>query len=187
MHLPLAIRRWTSTHSLAGLDAPTWVSVDAVVASPNAVASPVTPLRAAALRWDVVSRRWLLDAWANERREFADVVRSGLVAAELLLRVGEHTVRLPFPGYELRVAETEADVVKSPLPHGMVPEPFPHADGLVCYREMPLLHGDAVRLTAVLAPTRAGAGAPYRGEPDAADFVAVYDHGAAVIEDRSMT
>ncbi len=185
MKLPLPLRQWISPHSLDGLSGPTWVTVEAHVASANETASPVTGLRAAMFRWQVFSRETGGGGSQGSGLAFYTPVRSGLLAeGDLLLSVGGRTVLLPFPGYEVRfrVSDDYGDPIESPLPHGMVPETMP--EGMPCYRELALLHGDPVRLTARLTPVGAGDGGGYRSA-HAADFIATYDEGPAVVEDQS--
>lgn len=184
MKLPLQVRQWMSGHSLDGLVEPTWVALEARVASPNETASPVTGLRAALFRWQLFSRVTGGGSSNGSGLAYYTPVRTGLMAdGDLVLSVGGRTILLPFPGYEVRfrVSDDYGDPVTGPLPPGMMPDDMP--EGLPCYRELALLHGDPVRVTARITPFGA-AGGGYRSA-HAADFLATYDEGPAVVEDLS--
>lgn len=184
MKLPLPLRQWTSEHSLQGLSEPTWVTVEARVASPNETRSPVTGMRAAMFRWQVFSRETDPDGAAGNLAHYTPV-QSGLMAdGALVLSCEGRTILLPFPGYEarFRVNDDFGDPIEAPLPAGMLPDAMP--PGLACYRELPLLHGDPVRLTARILPLGSTAGGAYRSA-HTTDFIASYDEGPAVVEDLS--
>jgi hypothetical protein len=144
------------------------------VASPNQVASPVSPLHAVLLRYEL-HRRKAVRQW--DRSHAGDIVdeydlahRSRILCGDdVLVEIEGALVRVPTES--LHVVFLGASRQPEPL-LGATPPELAHlvaevgaaGEGEVCYREDYLLEGDPVELDAWIRPVGAAEGGPYRGE-----------------------
>jgi hypothetical protein len=158
---------------LATLTGPTRVTVVGTIASPNALDSPLTGLRAAAFVVLFVERT--TDGADDPRRVPTDVFRSlgySMVGESLRISVASdpRLIEVPCAHTCVKLDPPWQGVV--PLEHPLPRELASCAArasgrGVVYFRETPLCTGDRVRLRAVLEPAVQVAPSAYRDEPQA--------------------
>jgi hypothetical protein len=171
--------------TLAGVSRPTPVLVDAHVASPNTLVSPLSGYSAALIAW-----RFLVH-YTEQRQQSVERFRLLWACArgeDLVLTTPQGTIFVPSRGREVRpLAKGRGVPLDSPLP----PEAAHLAEGtmpgLVFYDELLLRNGDLVRLRAVVAPSAGQRGSAYRSDGAVrADFEALPQLGRVVVQDRPL-
>jgi hypothetical protein len=179
---------------LRGLTEPTRVKVFARVASPNDVVSPMSGLYAAAFSWKLSARMPRGPGWyggAASDQEIYELVGRGVFGAELALNVedpehdGAITLAVPLSRAHMLLRGWHAP--GAPLDHPL-PEELAHSvklspSGLLYFLELPLMHGERVRLEATAGPLDAGAArGPYRST-NKTEYRVFADLGPIVIEE----
>jgi hypothetical protein len=168
--------------TLDGLEERTRVHVLGTVASPNLVASPITPVRAAALDWAFVHRHEY--ERKGQTRYAFDFLGGGMLGDEIVIEVDGLTVALPLSAADVRfVAPVGRNATSLSAP------PPPPLDEIYArdagsshetlYAERFLSHGDRVALRCTVEPFAQRGQGPYRGERATTDFRALAD-----VEDR---
>jgi hypothetical protein len=167
------------------------VRLDARIASPNLIHSPLSGHAAALIGWRFFVRYHIESQRNNYRTEHYDLLWSTILGSDVLLDAGGRTVLVP---NQLLTLTSAIDLghgvpVEGPLPpnaaHVLA---LPLAQrGLVFYSELLLRTGDAVRLWATVeARDRAGQSAYRSSGERGADFVARPDLGEMILQDRSV-
>jgi hypothetical protein len=136
--------------TLAEISTPTPVYIQAVVASPNSVVSPVTSSRAALIQWYAFAIG----------KHFENTIASGIIGETLVIARKHYIVRVPTRYLQVYVAaaNAKAHLLLSPLPPGLAVlttsyRALDHLSrGELHYREHLLEEGAGVRLRAVVAP-----------------------------------
>jgi hypothetical protein len=155
-----------------------FVDVEGVVVSPDRFESPITPVRAAAIRWT------LLDASPQEpRRAFLRPVLRGWRGDSLLVRCNEHTLGIPLRGvrYDSIYTDPQDGV---PLDTPAAAEAYggmAHLGASVLFvRELLVNHNQKLRVTGYVVrhPARGG----YRAAPQEFEAELIATH-SVVLQD----
>jgi hypothetical protein len=149
--------------------APVSVSVVTTIVSPSSVTSPLTGLRAAIIHLEIVERVPLVrDQGMGSEDETSDVYNSlGVVI------LGDVATLRDEDGDEITIVAHRARIQPALMRRGgtplgrVPPEVVPllanaSGRGVICYRELPLAMGDAVRLKAMVEPTQSVVATGYR-------------------------
>lgn len=173
--------------SVAGLERPTLVRLEGEIASDNALASPVSGITAALVRWVVVAER-TIDS-RQGRPVHYEAVASGyfgerfeIVVENVLLEVAvSDRLRLRVP-----MDFEGATAIPSTLPDSVkaITAKVPVVRGALRYAESYLRRGDRVRLEAHVGPLGHAAGA-YRGA-GGARLTAMAELGPVTVTDLSV-
>jgi len=150
---------------------PTAVSFEGTVVTPDTVTSPLTGLRAAALRVTLLARR-MAPGQSAMTRDAVKVDLGGGGGPDVFTRIGDVWYGASFvladaEGRQVVVATAglglrAATVDRSATPIGTAPPPelapllAAAPEGLVCYRESLVHCGDRMRLRATVFPTAPG-------------------------------
>jgi hypothetical protein len=161
-------------HHLRDVHEPMELKLHGKLTSPNQVASPVSPLHAVLLRYEL-HRRTSVEQW--DRSHAGDIVDAYDLAHRSRIFCGDD-ILIEIEGAIVRVPTETLEVIF--LGGSRHPEPLLGAtppklaklvakvgaagEGEVCYREDYLLEGDPVELDAWIRPLRSAEGGPYRGE-----------------------
>ncbi len=141
---------------LAHLTGPAQVAFDAVVVSPNALASPFSGFRAALWELALVARHEVQDRNGEGVDDVFRLLGAVLFCDEIRIRAESDGSIVRVPAARLAVVFTSAPPRGIPLSKGPPPElaHLMHAShgGLTCFRERALSHGDKVRFQGVVAP-----------------------------------
>jgi hypothetical protein len=139
------------------------VDVEVVVASPNRLTSPIAPTIAAAIQWT------LLEGPQDSRQHSALLpLATGWRGTPLLVRSSTKTVEIPLSG--ARFHARYVDVEDGVAVHGPAAEVYGEAIArletrcMMYLRELPLVHGQRLRLKAFVVPLRTKSG-DYRTVP----------------------
>jgi hypothetical protein len=170
--------------TLAGVRAPTAVRVDARVASPNRIVSPLSGQAAAAIGWRFYAH-YMEQAGRSEVERY-QLLWYGGRGEDLVLATPEGTVLVPVEGRLLQPAvEARGISLDVPLPPEAAHLMRGPSRGAIFYDELLLRTGDAVRLRATVAPSGGAAGSAYRSSGEGrCDFEALPRLGPVVVEDR---
>lgn len=178
--------RYFPRRSVVEISQPTWVRVDARVASPNALTSPLTGFSCAAAHWWLLTDRGVLH---GGRRSYYTQA-SGWLGEQLVLESSEGpSISLPLAQTVLTNAldhEDAALLASAPSALRRHVAKIGLDYGPVFFSEVRLSMGDRVELRAVVEPTPSPGG--YRGTsaPSAAALRACPEHGSVQIFDRML-
>jgi hypothetical protein len=182
--VPRWFERLFPKKTLAGVRAPTAVRVEARVASPNRIVSPISGLAAAVIGWRFYAH-FMEQTGRNEVERYA-LLWNGGRGEDLVLETPEGTVLVPAEGRLLQPAVegrgVSLDVPLPPEAAHLMREPN---RGAIFYDELLLRTGDRVRLRATVAPSAKDSGSAYRASGERrCDFEALPRLGPVVVEDR---
>jgi hypothetical protein len=181
--------RYFPERSVAKIQKPAWVRVDAIVSSPDVVTSPLSGIACAAARWWLMTERVQYGGTRAGNQMTHRIHASGWFGESLLLTTEEGpTILVPLAGAVLTNSVDGRDVTV--LTHAP-PELAAHVEdltadqGTACYRELYLARGDRVELRAVVEPLARGGG--YRDAPaGAAQLRACLEEGPVQIYDHLL-
>ena len=171
--------------TLAGLREPARVSIQARMLSPNTLTSSLSRHTAALIGWRFFVH--YVDPSDRQSRERYDLLWACVFGDDVTLSTPQGTVLVPAEARVLRPGVTGHGI---PLDVALPPEAahvlqMPAAKrGVVYYDELLIRNGDAVRLTAIVAPSAPVGASAYRssGAPHA-DYTARGDLGDTLLED----
>lgn len=172
--------------TLAAVREPTPVRVDARMASPNTLVSPISGHAAALISWRFYTHY-------TDRSGRSEVERHALVGAhtlgeDVVLETAQGTVFVPARGRKVEPALSGHGLpLDVPLPPQVAHLMTGSLPGLLYYDELLLRTGDPVRLRATVAPRGPSQGTAYRSTGEVhSDFEALPDHGPVVVEDVAL-
>jgi hypothetical protein len=166
--------RFFPTHHLRDVHEPMELKLRGKLASPNQVASPVSPLHAVLLRYELHLRRAVREwdrSHAGDITEMQELAHQSRIFCgdDVLVEIEGTLVQVPTESLHVVFAGASRQAepllgATSPELAELVAKVGASAEGEVCYREDFLLEGDPVELHAWIRPARSATGGPYRGE-----------------------
>lgn len=190
--------RLFSHHRLRDLREPTRLKVRGKLASPSTVRSPVTPVHAVLLRYELVRRRStprdLLNSKTSSASDYIEydtvVYTSPFLSGEaILVETEDGIVNVPTATLEVRFVSgsRHAEPLLGALPSDLAAQVARVAAGEageICYREQFLLTDDPVELEACIRPQAKDVG-PYRGGGGGAAAYIVCEPHPSLVELRA--
>jgi hypothetical protein len=181
--------RYFPERSVAKIQKPTWVRVDATVSSPDLVTSPFSRVACAAARWWLMTERVQYGGSRAGNQVTHRIHASGWFGESLLLTTEEGpTILVPLAGASLTNSVDGHDVtVLTHVPPELAAyvKNLPADQGTACYRERHLASGDRVELRAVVEPLPKEGG--YRDAPaGTAQLRACLEEGPVQIYDHLL-